>query len=401
MRPRLHFTAEHGWINDPHGITVRAGRYHQFHQAVPGSTTWEPGCHWGHAVGDDLFSLEHRVPAIAPGDGDVGIWTGCLVEDADGRTRIFYTTVAGEDLALGRIRVATPRDDDWTVWDKGAVVIEPPDVPGLNAFRDPFVLRDGDVWRMYIGGGRSDGSPVVLHYASDDLDHWEFRGIALERSPELREPVWMGELWECPQLLEVDGGYAMLLSVVGDGGIQHSAYALGTLDDGRFVASSWDRLSYGPSYYAPSLFRDTSGRPCAVFWLREVADVAGGWAGAHSIPYLFRFDGARLVLEPHPDLERHLAAAGPAVAAVTWTPGTEALEIGAAATLRVNDGELALQTPEYTATCPVGAGSIRVLVDGPVLEVVADGRLVGGAIAAVDAPVVVGEGVAVGFGRLA
>ena len=32
--------------------------------------------HWGHAKGPDLLSLEELPIAIAPGDGDGGVWTG-------------------------------------------------------------------------------------------------------------------------------------------------------------------------------------------------------------------------------------------------------------------------------------------------------------------------------------
>src|SRR5262245_4345810 len=42
MRPRLHFTADQGWISDPHGLTFHAGQYHLFHQYVPGSMNWAP-----------------------------------------------------------------------------------------------------------------------------------------------------------------------------------------------------------------------------------------------------------------------------------------------------------------------------------------------------------------------
>lgn len=35
MRPRLHLTAPTGWLNDPHGVTWREGRYHLFLQVVP------------------------------------------------------------------------------------------------------------------------------------------------------------------------------------------------------------------------------------------------------------------------------------------------------------------------------------------------------------------------------
>ena len=38
MRPEFHFTAERGWINDPHGITARDGEYHAFFQYVPETT---------------------------------------------------------------------------------------------------------------------------------------------------------------------------------------------------------------------------------------------------------------------------------------------------------------------------------------------------------------------------
>ena len=44
VRPRLHFTAESGWINDPHGLTFHDGLYHLFHQYVPGSLVWAPNC---------------------------------------------------------------------------------------------------------------------------------------------------------------------------------------------------------------------------------------------------------------------------------------------------------------------------------------------------------------------
>ena len=72
MRPLIHFTADSGWINDPHGITYRDGEYHAFFQYIPGITHWAPNCHWGHAVGIDLLSLRELPVAIAPGDGDGG-----------------------------------------------------------------------------------------------------------------------------------------------------------------------------------------------------------------------------------------------------------------------------------------------------------------------------------------
>src|SRR3954469_18326969 len=112
MRPQFHFTADHGWINDPHGITATDGGYHVFYQCVPGGTEWAPDCRWGHARGADLFTLAELPIAIAPGEGDDGIWTGSLATDGAGGTRIFYTSVVRPDLGIGRVRLATPVDDE-------------------------------------------------------------------------------------------------------------------------------------------------------------------------------------------------------------------------------------------------------------------------------------------------
>ncbi len=62
MRPILHFTAETGWINDPHAITYRDGRFHLFYQYAPDTLVWSPHCHWGHAVSPDLFRFDRLPP---------------------------------------------------------------------------------------------------------------------------------------------------------------------------------------------------------------------------------------------------------------------------------------------------------------------------------------------------
>ena len=233
MRPVLHFTANSGWINDPHGITFRNGQYDVFFQYVPGQTVWAPNCHWGHAVGPDLMSLQERGVAIAPGEGDGGIWTGSLVTDDEGQARAFYTSTSAPDYGIGRIRVATPRDEEWLDWRKGEFVADAP--PGLDilAYRDPFVRREADAWRMFVGAGLSDGTAMALSYTSDDLDTWDYAGVALQRSTAETDPVWMGALWECPQIFELDGRAVMVSSVWDADVLHYAGYAVGTYDDGR------------------------------------------------------------------------------------------------------------------------------------------------------------------------
>ena len=85
---RLHYRSPHGWLNDPHGVIHRTDGYHLFHQHSPETVEWDKAIRWGHAVGEDLFSLSYVGSAIEPSDGDEGIWTGCIVEDGQARVQL-------------------------------------------------------------------------------------------------------------------------------------------------------------------------------------------------------------------------------------------------------------------------------------------------------------------------
>lgn len=384
-RPRFHFTATSGWINDPHGITFRDNGYDVFYQYVPDSTVWRPDCRWGHARGADLLSLQELPIAIAPGDGDDGIWTGCLVVDDDGRASVLYTATRVPDFGIGRIRSATPTDHRWTAWEKGPVVADAPEGLDLIAYRDPFVRREGDRWRMFVGAAGRDGTAMALTYVSDDAARtWQYDGVALSRSTTETDPVWTGTLWECPQVFPLGDRYVMVSSIWDDDRLHYAAYALGSYEDGRFHAETWGRLTHGPSYYAPSLFFDSEQRPCLSFWMRGIADPAAGWAGTHSVPHLLALAGDRLVATPHPDIERyHQESAGGVVpdaaqaVDVAWEPGDgDRLVIARAtdevATIERAGDETSVRVGELAWTVP-GGDALRIIVDGPVLEL-ATGR---------------------------
>ncbi len=388
MRPTLHFTARSGWINDPHGITYRDGRYHAFFQYVPDRTTWAPNCHWGHATGPDLLSLTEHSVAIAPGDGDDGIWTGCLVEDGDDAV-IFYTATTVPDFGIGRIRSARPVDGEWREWRKGEVVVEAPSDLDLIAFRDPFVRREGSGWRMFVGAAHRDGTAMALSWKSSDLRSWSYDGVALSRSTSEREPVWMGALWECPQFFEVDGVDVMVSSVWDADVLHYAGYATGAYREGRFDAVGWGRLTYGDGYYAPSFFFDAEGRPCLSFWIRGVVDEQAGWAGAHSVPFRLSIIAGELVATPHPDVAAHrgeLAADGriPGLTAdIEWdaTSGELTVDSGGEQVVRVSrDSETAVVTIGDDEWIVPASGPLRMVVDGPVFELASTAGLFSAAL---------------------
>jgi beta-fructofuranosidase len=165
-RPALHFTPREGWVNDPLGLTYHDNLYHLFFQYVPGQTAWSPECRWGHAVSEDLLTWAERDVALEPGDGDGGCWSGSVVVDSDGRASIFYTSVQLDDLDIGRIRTARPIDEAWDTWRKEPVVATVPENQDAIVFRDPYLFRDHEKWRMLVGSGRSDGTATALAYRS-------------------------------------------------------------------------------------------------------------------------------------------------------------------------------------------------------------------------------------------
>ncbi len=151
----------------------------------------------GHAVSDDLTSWERVEDALVRGDGpafdDLATWTGCTLQGPDGTWFTFYTgatlTPAGNVQSIG---LAT--SDDLLTWHKQGQVLEadPRWYEKLSdgqwhdeAFRDPFVYRDGDQWRMLITAranhGPADDRGVIGTAVSSDLRSWTLE-------PPLSEP---------------------------------------------------------------------------------------------------------------------------------------------------------------------------------------------------------------------
>jgi len=357
-RPLFHFTARRGWLNDPYGVTFHDGRYHLFFQHVPDGVAWRPQVHWGHAVSDDLVHWTELPHALAPGDGDDGIWSGSVVRTEAGEGRIFYTSVRSESWRLGAVRTARPGDADWVEWHKSDVVAVPPDDLDLVEFRDPFVLREEGGWRMVVGAGALDGTGLVLSWTSADLETWRYDGVLASRSGSEVDPVWTGTAWECPQLFPLGGSWVLVVSVWAEDVTRFEAYAVGDLVEGRFVARAWHRLTYGPAHYAGSAFVDQQGQRCLLHWLRGVADPSGRWAGAHSVPHVLRLDGDRVVAEPHPAVT---GAVQPVL------PGRH-YDLGDAS-LQLDRDEVTVRTGADSFTVPCHDGPVQLLVDGQVVEV--------------------------------
>lgn len=364
-------------MNDPNGLAFHDGRFHAFYQHQPDGPRWGR-MHWGHATSRDLVSWEHLPIALSPDDGGPdadGCWSGCLVEDG-GTPTILYTGVRQEGrLRRASICLATSRDDLRT-WQKapgGPVIVGAPAGIRPDAFRDPFVWRDGDGWAMALGAGTTRYRGAVLLYRSRDLRTWRFEGplltteAAVTADPALVVDEIDSPCWECPQLVRLDGADVLVVSIVDRAPRVRPAHVVafvGELTGNRFHVHHTERVGLGPDLYAPAVVVAPDGRRLLFGWIPEDPPARGSrrtWAGALTFPRV-------LSIDPDGHLRIDLAAEvdrfdGPAVRLAGAT-----IRDGAPWTREFHEGWLELRL----SMLPRGAASIRLDVlgsDGPVAEV--------------------------------
>lgn len=400
-RPGFHFTVPEGWINDPHGIRWQdgpgGGRYHLFFQYNPDGPEWAVACRWGRSTAPDLVRWGAPDVALAPAPGEAGCWTGSVVVADDGAPVIVYTSVRADSLDRGAV-VLAPGDRAWQTFtaDVGAPVLTgPPTGLGVTVFRDPHVERDGDGWRMVVGGGTADRRGLALLYRSPDLRAWSFEGVLAERPADALDPVGTGAAWECVQLFPLDGRWALVLSAWDNGDTLRVVAAVGDFDGRRFTAAAWQRLGATDVPYATTTFLDAAGRRCAMSWAREGGPVTRAWAGALSLPWVLGVRGDRLVVRPHPDVGTLRTGL---LAAFDGPGGTEPLppaldveltsdlapgatvdldlvgDAGPLLGVRLRSTTARLRTPDGNATVllgpgPDGVATLRLVVDAGLAEV--------------------------------
>ena len=369
----MHLTPAAGWLNDPVGGLVHEGRCHLFFQSVPAATRWQPACRWAHLVGDDLVRWRQLPDALAPGEGDDGVWSGSAVLDADGPVLV-YTSVAGDDLDRGAVALARPLDPALVRWRKDGVVLRPPADPDVVAFRDPYVYGRPAEWRMVVGAGLRARGGAVLAYRSPDLRSWAAEGV-------LAAAAGLGDIWECPQYVDL-AGPALIVSVWAGGRLDRVAASRGSEVDGRFRPGPWRTLGYGGSAYALTTYRDRAGRLAGTAWLRSPVENPPGWAGMLSLPVLLSAgpDGG-VSVAAHPDVDTLRAAAlpvragrcavdGPADLEAELRPGGMLRLAGAVDLVRDAGGLVAGRI-----RVPTSSDRLRVVVDRGVVEAwTGDGR---------------------------
>lgn len=377
--PALHGRPPRGWVNDPNGLARVDGTWHVFFQHHPDAPVHRD-IRWGHATSQDLAHWTPAPDALLPrpgGPDESGCWSGCLVDDGGTPTAV-YSGVRGGGGGLADVLLATT-DRTLTTFEQGTRGVAPlPEDPAVTDVRDPFVFaHDGHRYAVQGAGSNAGGARVLL-YRCDDLTAWEPLGTLLDDRDPVAAAVAPADVWECPNLFPLGGRWVLLLSLwrFVDGahalcGVSALVGDLEPVGDGlRFVAVSGGPVDAGPMFYAPQVLLD-GDRVLLWGWAREderpAADVAAaGWSGVLTFPreLSLREDGT-VASRAAPELR---ALRREPLDAPSGVVRERSFEV-----LGAEPFDLVLVGPGGSTTVVAVPGPARVLVDGSLVEVFADG----------------------------
>ena len=297
-------------MNDPNGVIQVDGHFHLFYQHNPHGPLWGD-ISWGHAVSDDLIHWTDLPLALTPTEGsydETGCFSGSCIVSKEGTPTIFYTATRGTRNEIQLQAMATSNDnlETWHKYTNNPIISEiPPEANQNTDFRDPYVWREDDIYYMIVGSrlARSVGDVgTVFLYRSVDLVTWEYLNPILSAEDPMH-----GVIWECPNLFQLDDKWVLIISAHQGHTIDTVHYFVGNYVDGRFLIETGGVADFG-DLYAPLTLEDDSGRRIMFGWLREARSETdqrmAGWSGVQSVPRELYLDELnRLNTKPVHELE--------------------------------------------------------------------------------------------------
>lgn len=310
-RPQFHFSAEHGWMNDPNGMVYLNGEYHLFFQYNPYGSMWG-NMSWGHAVSTDLTSWTYLPSALVP-DSLGDIFSGSAVIDVNNTAGFGKNTMVAIYTSNGKtqqqsIAYSTDKGRTFTKYSQNPILPN----PGITDFRDPKVSWNeiSNQWIMALAT-----KETISFYGSPNLKNWT------KLSEFGNEMGAHGGVWECPDLfpLTYHGKTKWILLVsINPGGLNGGSatqYFIGDFDGKKFTADPlpyplW--IDYGRDNYAGVTWSNipkTDSRRVFMGWMSNW-DYANNvptknFRGAMTIPreLSIKDNGEHLVLVNYPTKE--------------------------------------------------------------------------------------------------
>ena len=289
-RPKIHFTPEKNWINDPNGMFFYQGEYHLFYQYNPYGEKWGH-MSWGHAVSTDLVIWQHQ-PIALEEENQVMIFSGSAVVDYNNTSGFGINNQPPIIAIYTSYDAKTGLQNQSIAYsnDKGRTFVKYQNNPVLDLnskeFRDPkvFWYARENKWIMTVSLSMEK---KVQFYSSKDLKKWDLMSVFGPTG------VTAG-VWECPDLypLQYENETIWVLgvnlgsgSIAGGSGLQ---YFLGNFDGTKFTENkaltknNLNFVEYGKDYYAGVTYLGTPNETKERKWLAWM----NNWQYADKIPYL-------------------------------------------------------------------------------------------------------------------
>lgn len=305
-RPKIHFTSERNWINDPNGFIYYKGEYHLYYQFFPYSCEWGT-MHWGHATSKDLVNFQYHPIALYPSkEYDCnGCFSGTSLAEEDG-LRFYYTGIKYNKTLKGDIH--RPENNNFDACQveitskdgykfdniKDKTLIIPPitdkALGNKTHTRDPKVWKYKDKYSMVLGSkfekeNHKGFIGEALFYTSDDGDNWTYKNRCFDER--------IGDMWECPDLFKVDGKYIFIVSpenitLDGENYRNNSIYSIVEYDEDKCemkIVNDYNYVDLGLDLYAPQTTLDKDGNRIMIGWMRMPKKFEGEeWIGMMSLP---------------------------------------------------------------------------------------------------------------------
>lgn len=283
LRPQFHFSPKRGWLNDPNGMVYVNGEWHLFYQHNAFGLTITNQS-WGHAVSKDLLHWKELPPVLPPYVFSKGkSYSGSAVIDRQNRTGFG----SKENPAMVAIYTDTASNTTGET-DRAECLAYSTDLGKT------FTYYQGNPVYSHKENGRD---PKVFWYPPSDLEqtqgHWVMvtfstenkkGGLRILVSDDLKswsETDWLADFHECPELYELPvldakgekTGQTRWVLHGGDG-----KYFVGSFDGRKFMPDHHEKLQtmVPPYYYASQRFNDApNGRIVEMGWVRRHFDWAG------------------------------------------------------------------------------------------------------------------------------
>lgn len=312
-----HLMPPVGWLNDPNGLCYFKGKYHVFFQYAPFEV--EGGLKfWGHYSSENLIDWTYEGVSLCPDSpwDCHGVYSGSALTEGE-TMHLFYTGNIKLDGAYDYInhgrRSSTMHvaSEDGIHFSRKEEVISPEQYPEDYTchIRDPKVWKQGNHYRMVLGGRKKNDSGAVLFYQSEDLKKWD-----LEKELTTEKPF--GYMWECPDFFAM--GEQEFLSVSPQG-VEREEYRYQNIylsgyfpvKEGQVSEKEFREWDMGFDFYAPQTFVDGKGRRILIGWMgmpdaeEEYRNetLEEGWQHCLTVPRELTCQGERLYQYPVEELK--------------------------------------------------------------------------------------------------